>query len=259
MLHGMTDEAAETPPPLPRMDHEGGDKESQYHPRLGDEICRRMCAGQTIREIAADPEMPSYATIFHWRRLHHDFAQMYDACRAGLARKAQLEDAGRRARREMDRAAQVAAGLRRARPKGSGRKSTYDVAVAFEVCRRVAGGEALSRIARAPGAPSLKAIYTWLKRFPEFEALYLIALDEQAFWYEHEIYHRLITSDWRLGAGPVEAVKGRRGRRTPKKYRPQGRERPKVAWVEALLPDLVFGDQSWRWPPGRPFGGMLDD
>jgi hypothetical protein len=29
--------------------------------------------------------------------------------------------------------------------------------------------------------------------------------------------------------------------------------------VEALPPDLVFGDQSGRWPPGRPFGGMLDD
>ena len=92
MFHRMTDEAA-TPPPLPRMDHEGGDKESQYHPRLGDEICRRMCAGQTIREIVADPAMPSYATIFHWRKLHGDFAAMYDACRDKLARKRQLEAA----------------------------------------------------------------------------------------------------------------------------------------------------------------------
>lgn len=33
-----------------------------------------------MREIAADPDMPSYATIFHRRKIRWDFAQMYDAC-----------------------------------------------------------------------------------------------------------------------------------------------------------------------------------
>lgn len=58
----------ERAPPLPAMDHTGGYKVSQHHPALGAEICRRMWAGQTIPEIAADPQMPSHATVFRWRQ-----------------------------------------------------------------------------------------------------------------------------------------------------------------------------------------------
>ena len=70
--------------PLPVIDHTGGHKRSQYHPQIGWEICQRMCDGLTIAQIAADPDMPSYATIFHWRKVHWDFAAMYDACRDTL-------------------------------------------------------------------------------------------------------------------------------------------------------------------------------
>jgi len=247
-----------TPEPLPEMDHTGGHKESQYHPRLGWEICQRMCWGQTIRQIAADPQMPSYATIFRWRRMHADFAEMYDMCRAKLAWKHQVEAASLAKAKALQREREIAAGTRRRRPAGSGQKSTYDVRVAFEVCRRVAAGQALSAVARQPGMPSLKAVYTWLKRFPEFEALYLIALDERAYWFDEEMHHRAVSTHWLASHDWIEALEGKRGRLTPKRYRPEGRVRPKVDWVEAL-PGLVFGDQSQHWPRGHFLCGILED
>lgn len=261
MLAGMSDEtptAAPALPDLPEMDHTGGHKESQFHPLLGVEILRRMGRGQTIRQIAADPQMPSYPTIFRWRRMHPDFAEAYDQVRAALAQAAQNRDAARRAAKLAEREAQIAAGTRRRQPAGAGQKSTYERAIAFEVCRRVASGQALSAVAKARGMPSLKAIYTWLKRQPEFEALYLIAREEQAYWFEAELHHRAASTHWREGGGWVEVLDGKRGRLTPKKYRPEGRRRPKVDWVEAI-PGLVFGDQSWRWPPGHFMCGVLED
>lgn len=241
------------------MDHKGGYKLSAYRPALGAEILRRMAAGQTIKQIAADPAMPSYPTVFRWRQMVPEFAEAYDTVRLALARRAQVEDVVRRRAELAAREAQIAAGTRRRRPAGSGRRSTYDKAVAIEVCRRVAGGAALSAVAGQPGMPSLKAIYTWLKRFPEFEALYLIALDERAFWSREEVFHRACTTHWAAGGGWVGEIRERRGRLTPKKYRPGGRVAPKGIEWKGEIDGLVFGDQSWRWPRGRRLNGVLDE
>jgi hypothetical protein len=213
-------------PPLPAIDHTGGHKDSQYDPRIGWEICQRMCDGLTIREIAADPDMPCYATIYRWRRMHADFAEMYDGCRDKLARKHQLENASWDAARAGWREAEIAGGLRRRRPAGSGRKSTYTVEVAQAVCDRLAAGEALSAICARPGAPSQKAVYTWLKRFPEFEAMYLAAREEQRMWLELKIEHVIGTCRSReltQARAQVAQMQGRMGRLTPKRYRPDGR------------------------------------
>ncbi|HVI31337.1 hypothetical protein [Phenylobacterium sp.] len=67
--------------PLPSMDHTGGWKASQYDPRLGREIVRRVLCGETMRAIAADEEMPSYPTLFQWLRVHADFRWRYQAAR----------------------------------------------------------------------------------------------------------------------------------------------------------------------------------
>lgn len=247
------------PSPLPTMDHTGGYKLSAYHPAFGAEICRRMWAGQTIKDIAADPQMPSYATVFRWRQMVPEFAAEYDKVRVALARRAQRVEAERRAAKLAAREVEIAAGRRRRRPAGAGRRSTYDPAVAIEVCRRVAGGAALSAVSAQPGMPSLKAIYTWLKRFPEFEALYLIAKDEQAFWLREELFHRALTTHYEAGGGWLRELRARRGRLTPKTYRPGGRVAPAGIEWEGVIPGLVFGDQSWRWPPGHLFNGALDE
>jgi len=226
MLGGM---ASAPSLPLPAIDHTGGHKDSQYHPNIGWEICQRMCDGLTIREIAADPAMPSYATIFHWRRVHPDFAEMYDGCRDRLARKHQLEAASWDGARASWRDAEVAAGLRRRRPAGAGRKSTFTMEAAEAVCDRLAGGEALSAICHDPAMPSLKAIYTWLKRFPEFEAMYLAAREEQRMWLELKIDHVIGTAHWStldVAKARVAHLRERLGRLTPKHYRPRGRVWP---------------------------------
>ena len=59
---------------LPKMDHRSGALGSQYDPEFGREICARLRDGQTIRQIVADPDMPSYATVFRWRKMHPEFA-----------------------------------------------------------------------------------------------------------------------------------------------------------------------------------------
>ena len=245
-------------PPLPAIDHTGGFKDSQYHPRIGWEICQRMCNGLTIRQIAADPAMPSYATIFHWRKVHPDFREMYDMCRDKLAWKHQFEAASLAKATAMRRAAEVAAGTRRRRGVGAGRKSTFTLEAAEVICHRLAAGEALSAICRDRAMPSLKAVYTWLKRFPQFEAMYLAAREEQRMWLELKIEHVVCSCHWtQLDAAKAQVaqLQERLGRLTPKRYRPGGRVAP--VKVEGAGP--VFGDHSGPWPRGRLLNGVLDE
>jgi hypothetical protein len=44
----------------------------------------------------------------------------------------------------------------------------YGVAVATEICERLAKGESWSRIANTEGMPCYSALYAWQKRHPEF-------------------------------------------------------------------------------------------
>jgi hypothetical protein len=46
----------------------------------------------------------------------------------------------------------------------------------------VAKGEAVYRICAEPGMPSLKAVYGWLRRQPEFVAMYTEAKREAVSW-----------------------------------------------------------------------------
>lgn len=56
----------------------------QYAPEIGEEICRRMAAGETIFRICEDPAMPSRAAVYMWiadneREELADFQKMYAA------------------------------------------------------------------------------------------------------------------------------------------------------------------------------------
>ncbi len=248
-------------PPLPVIDHTGGHKRSQYHPQIGWEICQRICDGLTVREIAADPDMPSYATIFHWRKMHADFAAMYDACRDKLAWKRQMEAASLAAATAVLREREAALGLRRRRPAGAGRKSTFTMEAALAVCVRLAAGQALSAICARPDMPSLKAVYTWLKRFPVFEAMYLVAREEQRMWLELKIEHVAGSCHWTqldLAKAQVAQLQERLGRLTPKHYRPGGRAAP-VALAGEDEAGPLFGDHGGRVARGSWLNGVLDE
>ncbi len=224
---------------LPPMDHTGGHKESQYDPRIGAEICARLEAGETVRQVAADPAMPSYATIFQWRKVWPDFAEMYDAMRARVA-AAKIE------RADLARRSKVYWRIHKARVDGkrprdwvSGKKSTYDRAWAQAWCDRVAAGEAGYRVSAEPGMPSQKCIYTWLKRFPEFRAMYAQARAQQRFGLDWRIYLEVDRvgdgGDLATAKRATARLEGRRGRLTPKVWKTAPPER------------------TWAEPPG---GGM---
>lgn len=136
------------------MDHTGGFKDSQYTPQMGRVIIERMAAGETVRRIAADPAMPSYATIFHWRRVHEDFARAWEEVRMVQAYL---------------RVARWKARPPRTRP--GGKTSSFTVERGEAVCAWLREGLAMSAINAMPGMPSAKVVYTWLKREPRFRAM----------------------------------------------------------------------------------------
>lgn len=225
-------------PALPVMDHTGGYKESQYHPILGAEICARIEAGETVRQVAAEPSLPSYATIFRWRKMHPDFARAYDAARLRAA-EARLE------RAEVERRSKTYWRIHKARTDGrpvrdwvSGRRSTYDRAWAQAWCDRIAGGEAGYRVSAEPGMPSAKQVYGWLKRVPEFREMYVEARARQRrrlMLAVHETIDRVGELGFRHADRRVAWLEGRMGRLAPKVWK------------------RVPPERDWPEPPG---GGM---
>ena len=143
--------------PVPAMDHEGGFKDSQYSVEMGLVILQRMAAGETIRRIAADPAMPSYATIFHWRKLHPDFARDWE--------KVRMLQAYLRVERWEAKAKLPPGAWRR------GRKSSFTVERGEAVCALLREGVTMMAINAMPGMPSAKVVYTWLKREPVFREM----------------------------------------------------------------------------------------
>lgn len=213
---------------LPAMDHTSGAVGSQYHPALGAEICRRIADGQTIRQIVADPDMPAYATLFHWRKVHPSFGRMYRAAREEIAASELRRRVEVETWKPFWRAHRARLGL--GRGWVSGRRSTYERKVARALCRRIAAGEALYRVTADPAMPSAKAVYGWLRREPEFRAMYAQAAEVRRLGLEFEI-DRVLD---RLEDGPatpeglrsakraVARLEGRIGRLTPKLYRDRG-------------------------------------
>lgn len=215
---------------VPAMDHTGGGKRSQYHPRLGKIILARLREGETIGQVCADEEMPSAATLHRWRHMHPEFGRAYEGMVVERGRFQQMM-----ARLKRERWAEWARiedkiGRRRTRTWVAGRKSTYERGWAQAFCARVAKGQAVYRICAEAGMPSQKAVYGWLKRQPEFVAMYVAAKREAVSWLA---FQAEMVAD-RAVAGPVSAaqlraikrrvarIEGRIGRLTPKTYRVAG-------------------------------------
>ncbi len=74
-----------------------------------------------------------------------------------------------------------------------------------------------------------------------------------------ELFHRAVTTHYAAGGGWIGELRERRGRLTPKKYRPGGRVPPPGVKWKGEIDGLVFGDQSWRWPRGYLFNGAFDE
>src|SRR5258706_6225943 len=69
------------------MDHGvGGAKPSQYSERAASIILARAKAGETLRQITADPAMPSHRTLYDWLEDHPGFAAAWLIMRREQAR-----------------------------------------------------------------------------------------------------------------------------------------------------------------------------
>lgn len=50
---------------------------STYSLELADRICERLAAGESMRSVSRDPDMPVMSTMFKWIREHEEFSNQY--------------------------------------------------------------------------------------------------------------------------------------------------------------------------------------
>jgi hypothetical protein len=113
----------------------------RYSAALAKTICERLAAGELIYRISRDEGMPTPEAVQKWARERPDFAAALD-----VARRAGGRPAGKR-----------------------GPVFTYCAETADAIFERLCEGESLTSIGRDPTMPSLKTIFNWRRRFPEFE------------------------------------------------------------------------------------------
>jgi terminase small subunit-like protein len=58
---------------------------STYTEATAVEICRRMVEGESLRTICKSSGMPTFVTIFNWRRAHPEFLEQYARAREDQA------------------------------------------------------------------------------------------------------------------------------------------------------------------------------
>ena len=209
--------------PIPPMDHAPGYNPSAFSWAMGNLILARIFEGETVKAITADPRMPAYCTVFRWVKMVPAFGEAYRLVRDTVARFALEERAERRAAIVRARAQAAVAAGKRPRDWVSGRASTYTAAAARAVCEAIEDGAALSAVVRRPGMPSSKAVYTWLRRRPDFRAMYVEACRRRAVGLEIAV-DRIVEAaplgaDLRALDRRIAALEGRVGRLTPKVYR----------------------------------------
>jgi hypothetical protein len=209
------------------MDHTPGGKASAYTAQMGRLILARLAAGETVKQVTADPRMPAYCTVYQWLKVDDDFRRDWHAMRDAKARR-RLEDVAERA------AAKAFWEPHKAKVDGRrwwrrGRPSSYTRKKGLAVCEKIAGGMSVSELVTRRGMPSSKVFYTWLRTQPEFRDSYVAAcryrewlLSEQALGVVEDATPQTLATarrDWK-------AIEGRIGRLTPKVYR----VRPRTQW-----------------------------
>lgn len=50
---------------------------SKYTPALAAKICERLAAGETLRSVCRDEEMPAHPTVILWTQKNDDFSDQY--------------------------------------------------------------------------------------------------------------------------------------------------------------------------------------
>lgn len=211
--------------PVPAMDHSAGARDSGYTPAMGRLILARIAAGETVKAITADPRMPAYCTVYHWRAVDPEFGRAWAELRARMAAEKIRRRDEARVNRLAERELLAGAGL--GRLYRGGRRGSYTPALARRVCAAVAAGAPLSHALARPGMPSAKAVYGWLRTRATFRRMYAEACRRREAELRWEIE---MAADRVMGgtAGPaafaeamatVARLEGRIGRLRPRTYR----------------------------------------
>lgn len=159
--------------------HDGGEPERgegaapregrlRFTEALAQAIVSRAAAGESLSAIGRDPDMPCRTTIAQWRGQHPRF----DAALTQAQRRARLH------RRALDR---LRDGGSLIRPKPYDMRQTlYTPELVERICERLANGESLIAICRGdPEMPAPCTVYRWLRRFPDFNEMYVDAPEFQ--------------------------------------------------------------------------------
>jgi hypothetical protein len=169
-----TPQAERAPAP---MDHSiGGRKPCQYSEQTARIILARVEGGQAVGQVAADPDMPSYRTIYDWLERHPGFAAAWAQMRSDIA------SFKRRRIAEREQGAQVWEAIR-ARDEGrrprrkAGRKSTYTPERGEAFCDLIMEGLSTREASARPGMPAEQMVHRWLRNHPDFRSLYLMAVE----------------------------------------------------------------------------------
>lgn len=54
---------------------------TSYTSALDAEICERLATGETLRAICRDEHMPSWTTVYEWRKVHAQFSERFALAR----------------------------------------------------------------------------------------------------------------------------------------------------------------------------------
>jgi len=108
--------------------------------------------------------------------------------------------------------------LKRQRPVG--RPTDYTPEIAALICERVAQGEPLNAIYSEPNMPKRATVYGWIRKYPEFAAMYARAQEDRADYFADEIVavaddSRLAPDDRRVR---VDARKWVAAKLRPRRY-----------------------------------------
>jgi len=207
--------------PIPPMDHGSGHKDTAFTWAMGELILARIMAGETVKAITADARMPAYCTVYRWMRVVPEFGEAVAELRAALAdvRRASRDNA-RRARKARKARERAERGTRR--PRGPSTRGTCSARALDALLSRVRSGASMSEAVAARGAPSAKALYWRLRTCPGFRVAFVDACDWRGGWlgFEAELEAEEV---WTEGIpacnAKIAALKGRRGRLTPRVYR----------------------------------------
>jgi len=188
MRHPLRDLAPDPEAKPPWMDHTvGGGQYCQYTPEMAAIILARIEAGQTVRQVAADPDMPSYRTIYDWVESQPDFGEAWSEMRRERAR-ARREEIIRRGSAAWEVEIRDALAEGRKPWKKAGRKSTWTLERGEALCDLIHDGLNTRAACARPGMPDPPMVHRWLRNHPEFRESYTRAVRFRDFRLADEVW-----------------------------------------------------------------------